>query len=143
MDVRIHPRRLSGVVTPPPSKSLAHRLVIAAALAAGSSTIKNLAFSQDIEATLRCMQALGAFWETTEDGLRVTGAGDIRQPFGNLPRFDCGESGSTLRFLIPISMAAGQGGVFTGRGRLMERLPLPEPLLERIRGAMEDLKAIP
>ena len=134
MDVRIHPRRLSGVVTPPPSKSLAHRLVIAAALAAGSSTIKNLAFSQDIEATLRCMQALGAFWETTEDGLRVTGAGDIRQPFGNLPRFDCGESGSTLRFLIPISMAAGQGGVFTGRGRLMERPQQPYMDLFQRRG---------
>ncbi len=121
MDVRIYPRRLSGVVTPPPSKSLAHRLVIAASLAAGTSTIRNTDFSQDVEATLRCMQALGGQWEAMEDGLRVTGIGGIRQPFGALPQFDCGESGSTLRFLIPISMTAGQGGIFTGRGRLMER----------------------
>ena len=125
MDVRIYPRRLSGVVTPPPSKSLAHRLVIAASLAAGTSTLRNTDFSQDIEATLRCMQALGARWETVENGLRITGIGGIRQPFGDLPRFDCGESGSTLRFLIPISMTAGRGGVFTGQGRLMERPQQP------------------
>ena len=60
MDVRITPRRLSGVVTPPPSKSLAHRYVIAAALAAGTSVIQNVSFSEDVEATLRCMEALGA-----------------------------------------------------------------------------------
>lgn len=125
MDVCIQPRRLSGVVTPPPSKSMAHRLVIAASLAAGTSTVRNTDFSADVEATLRCMQALGAQWETAEDGLRITGIGGIRQPFGDLPRFDCGESGSTLRFLIPVSMTAGQGGVFTGRGRLMERPQQP------------------
>ena len=65
MDVRIYPRRLSGVVTPPPSKSLAHRYVIAASLAAGTSSVKNVAFSEDIEATLRCMGALGARWEVS------------------------------------------------------------------------------
>nr|WP_326171690.1 3-phosphoshikimate 1-carboxyvinyltransferase [uncultured Oscillibacter sp.] len=134
MDVRIYPRRLSGVVTPPPSKSLAHRLVIAASLAAGTSTIRNTDFSQDIEATLRCMHALGARWETVENGLRITGIGGIRQPFGDLPRFDCGESGSTLRFLIPISMTAGRGGVFTGQGRLMERPQQPYFGLFRERG---------
>lgn len=126
MDVQITPRRLSGVVTPPPSKSLAHRYVIAAALAAGTSTIRNLAFSEDIEATLRCMEVLGARWEAAEDGIRVTGAGGQRRPFGgNLPRFDCGESGSTLRFLIPLALTADQGGIFTGRGRLMERPQQP------------------
>ena len=125
MDVRITPRRLSGVVTPPPSKSLAHRYVIAAALAAGVSTVKNVAFSQDVEATLRCMEALGARWEAAEDSLRITGIGGERRPFGDLPRFDCGESGSTLRFLIPIALTVDQGGVFTGRGRLMERPQQP------------------
>lgn len=125
MDVCIHPRRLSGTVTPPPSKSMAHRLIIAAALAAGTSTIHQAGFSQDIEATLRCMQALGGQWETVEDGLRISGIGGIRRPFGALPEFDCGESGSTLRFLIPISLTAGRGGVFTGRGRLMERPQRP------------------
>lgn len=125
MDVRIQPKRLSGTVTPPPSKSLAHRMIIAASLAAGTSTVHHADFSQDVEATLRCMQALGARWETAEDGLRISGIGGIRRPFADLPRFDCGESGSTLRFLIPISLAADRGGVFTGRGRLMERPQKP------------------
>ena len=125
MDVQITPRRLSGVVTPPPSKSLAHRWILAAALAAGTSVVKNVAFSEDIEATLRCMEALGASWEAAEDGLRVAGIGGERRPFGDLPQFDCGESGSTLRFLIPIALTVDQGGVFTGRGRLMERPQQP------------------
>ena len=125
MDVKLTPRRLSGVVTPPPSKSLAHRWILAAALAAGTSTIKNVAFSEDIEATLRCMRALGAQWEAGENGLRITGIGGDRHPFGDLPRFDCGESGSTLRFLIPLALTVDQGGVFTGRGRLMERPQQP------------------
>ena len=125
MDVRITPRRLSGVVTPPPSKSLAHRYVIAAALAAGTSVIQNVSFSEDVEATLRCMEALGARWEAAEDGLRIAGIGGERRPFGDLPRFDCGESGSTLRFLIPIALTMDQGGIFTGRGRLMERPQQP------------------
>lgn len=125
MDVKITPRRLSGVVTPPPSKSLTHRWILAAALAAGTSVIRNVAFSEDVEATLRCMEVLGASWEAGEDGLRVTGIGGDRRPFGDLPQFDCGESGSTLRFLIPIALAVDQGGVFTGRGRLMERPQQP------------------
>ena len=122
MDVRIRPHALAGAVTPPPSKSMAHRLLLAAALADGVSTVKNVALSQDIEATLRCMAALGAKWEQTGGGtLRVTGIGGRRKSFTELPRFDCGESGSTLRFLIPIALAVAGGGVFTGRGRLMER----------------------
>ncbi len=125
MDVKITPRRLSGVITPPPSKSLSHRWILAAALAAGTSVVKNVAFSEDIEATLRCMEALGASWETTEKGLRIAGIGGERRPFGDLPQFDCGESGSTLRFLIPIALAVDQGGLFTGRGRLMERPQQP------------------
>ena len=104
MNVKLYPRRLSGSVTPPPSKSMAHRLLIAASLAAGRSHIRNIDFSQDVEATLRCMSALGARWETDGDGLVIDGIGGIREPFGTLPEFDCGESGSTLRFLIPISL---------------------------------------
>ena len=126
MDVRIRPHALAGAVTPPPSKSMAHRLLLAAALADGVSTVKNVALSQDIEATLRCMAALGASWERTDKStLRVTGIGGKRKPFTELPRFDCGESGSTLRFLIPIALAVAGGGVFTGRGRLMERPQKP------------------
>lgn len=126
MDIQIIPRRLEGAVTPPPSKSMAHRLLIAAALGSGVSTVRNIAFSQDIQATLRCMEALGAHWERPEETvIRITGIGAAPAPRPELPRFDCGESGSTLRFLIPIALAAAGGGVFTGRGRLMERPQKP------------------
>ena len=126
MDIRITPAALSGIVAPPPSKSMAHRLIITAALGSGVSTIRNVAFSQDIEATLRCMEALGASWEQTEENnIRVHGIGNPSGALHPLPHFDCGESGSTLRFLIPIALAVAGGGVFTGRGRLMERPQKP------------------
>ena len=122
MDLQIIPQKLSGAVTPPPSKSQAHRLLIAAALAEGESTLHNIARSQDIEATLRCITALGGRWTETAPGtLTVTGIGGRRLSGGDLPRLDCGESGSTLRFFIPIALAVAGGGVFTGHGRLMER----------------------
>ncbi len=122
MDLQIISKKLSGAVTPPPSKSQAHRLLIAAALAEGESTLHNIARSQDIEATLRCITALGGRWTETAPGtLTVTGIGGRRLSGGDLPRLDCGESGSTLRFFIPIALAVAGGGVFTGHGRLMER----------------------
>ena len=126
MDVRIEPRRLSGAVTPPPSKSMAHRLIIAAALGSGVSTVRNVAMSQDIQATLRCITALGGQWEQPSEGvLTIQGFGGKSPAYGELPLLDCGESGSTLRFFIPIALAAAGGGVFTGRGRLMERPQKP------------------
>lgn len=127
MDVRIDPRSLSGAVTPPGSKSMAHRLLLCAALSAGESSISRVSFSQDLEATLRCMEALGARWTRQgEDGVRVTGIGGTRSArHGALPHFDCGESGSTLRFLLPVALAVSGGGVFTGQGRLMERPQQP------------------
>ena len=122
MDLQIIPKKLSGAVTPPPSKSQAHRLLIAAALAEGESTLHNIARSQDIEATLRCITALGGSWTETSPGtLTVTGIGGRRFSGGELPQLDCGESGSTLRFFIPIALAVAGGGIFTGHGRLMER----------------------
>ena len=124
MEVTITPGRLSGTITPPPSKSQAHRLIIAAALAGGESVVSNVAFSQDILATLSCMEQLGAKWEQLDSStIRVTGITGPKS--GELPRFDCGESGSTLRFLIPIALAVAGGGVFTGHGRLMERPQKP------------------
>ena len=105
MDIRITPGPLAGTVNPPPSKSIAHRAILAAALA-GGGTISNLAASQDIEATQRCIAALKA------EG-------------PDLPLLDCGESGSTLRFLIPLALVLRGGGIFTGRGRLMERPQKP------------------
>lgn len=126
MDIRISPQRLSGAITPPPSKSLAHRFVIAAALAAGTSTIRNIAFSQDIEATLRCMTEFRCVWKRTgEDSLQIKGCINQECDRSGLPWLDCGESGSTLRFLIPAALVLSGGGRFTGRGRLMERPQQP------------------
>ena len=102
MNLTILPGALSGTVAPPPSKSQAHRLLICAALAGEGSVLRNLADSQDIQATRRCLETL----MTNSDPQ---------------PVLDCGESGSTLRFLIPIALALRGGGVFTGHGRLMER----------------------
>ena len=110
MDLQIIPKKLSGAVTPPPSKSQAHRLLIAAALAEGESTLHNIALSLDIEATLRCVTALGGRWTETAPGtLTVTGIGGRRPSGRDLPRLDCGESGSTLRFFIPIALAVAGG----------------------------------
>ena len=106
MNLTITPGKLAGTVTPPPSKSQAHRCLIAAALAGEGSVIHNLAGSQDIRATRRCME-------------------ELKTNRNTLPEFNCGESGSTLRFLIPIALALRGGGIFTGQGRLMERPQQP------------------
>ena len=130
MNITIEPYRLEGAITPPPSKSQAHRLILCAALARGESAISNVDLSQDILATLRCGEVLGASWSLAGNTLRLAGCGDPG-PFLHggrpLPRFDCGESGSTLRFMIPLALALTDGGLFTGRGRLLRR-PL-EPYL--------------
>ncbi len=125
MNLKITPTKLHGTITPPPSKSQAHRLIIAAALAEGKSVISNVAFSQDIEATLNCMKVLGA--QVCADGstLTVTGIGSHRLFDAPAPQLDCGESGSTLRFLIPVALALAGRSSFTGRGRLMERPQKP------------------
>jgi 3-phosphoshikimate 1-carboxyvinyltransferase len=128
MNIRITPGPLAGTVTPPPSKSQAHRLLIAAALSGGFSVLKGLAQSQDIQATAGCLRAMGAYLEEPENGdIRVHGLGNSipqhREPW--LVKFDCGESGSTLRFLIPVALAVQGGGIFIGRGRLMERPQRP------------------
>jgi len=126
MNITIQPNRLKGNIVPPASKSQAHRAVIAAALAGGVSRLGHLARSQDIDATLACMAAMGAGVERTQDAARIHGLGhSIPQKDDYLICFDCGESGSTLRFLIPVALAVVGGGSFTGRGRLMERPQQP------------------
>ena len=124
MNITITPAKLAGTVTPPPSKSQAHRALIAAALAHGESVISNVALSQDIEATIRCLEELGARFRRGGGGIAVQGMGaNVMSPLRRMayPRLDCGESGSTLRFLIPVALAVRGGGVFIGHGRLMER----------------------
>lgn len=126
MNITIQPTLLKGSINPPSSKSQAHRAVIAAALAGGVSTLGNLVQSQDMDATVRCMAALGGCTEQVSRGVvRVHGMGTCPPRNREMPCFDCGESGSTLRFLIPVALALGGGGIFTGRGRLMERPQQP------------------
>lgn len=140
MDIRIHPCSLSGAITPPPSKSMAHRFLIAAALAEGESRISNLSFSKDIEATLRCMELLGCTWRSDGDHAIVLHGRRADLPAAPFPHMDCGESGSTLRFLIPIVLALRGGGSFTGHGRLMERPQKPYFDLFNERGIFHELK---
>ncbi len=123
MLVTVAPGPLRGTITPPPSKSQAHRVIIAAAMAGGESVISHAAPSQDIEATLRCMEALGARASWT-DGQTLIIRGMEKRP-AELPELDCGESGSTLRFLIPVALTKAGGGRFRGHGRLMARPQQP------------------
>ncbi len=127
MVVEISPRKLTGTITPPPSKSQAHRLIIAAALANGQSHISNIALSKDISATINCMKALGA--DISEDGTTIYGTNGEGCFHSYLPQMDCCESGSTLRFLIPVALAVAGGGLFSGQGRLMDRPQKPYEML--------------
>lgn len=138
MDVRILPRPLRGAVVPPPGKSALHRLILCAGLSSGVSTIENAARSEDLDATLRCLAALGGRWEEPAPRvLRIAGAGrGPRQEGEPLPRFDCGESGTTLRFFLPAALVLRGGGIFTGRGRLMERPLQPYLNLFREKGIL-------
>jgi 3-phosphoshikimate 1-carboxyvinyltransferase len=142
MNLKILPARLHGAVTPPTSKSQAHRLILATALADGVSRLEPISMSQDIRATISCMETLGAVFSLEGRCLTVTGmfTGGKRPVFEVLPQFDCGESGSTLRFLIPVALAVAGGGVFTGHGRLMERPQEPYFRLFKEKGIFYEQK---
>lgn len=127
MNVRITPAPLSGTIAAIPSKSDAHRLLICAALSDGPTELALSQSSQDIDATVGCLAALGAKIEPTGDALRIS---PILKP-AESPVLDCGESGSTLRFLIPVAAAVCEKAAFTGRGRL------PQRPLSQLAAAME------
>ena len=111
-------RTVGGSIAAPPSKSMAHRAVLCAALAKGTSRLHHLAFSKDISATLGAAGRLCARVTTGENDAVVEGLGRFLPVDAPV---DCCESGSTLRFLIPLAGLTGQEVTFTGRGRLMER----------------------
>lgn len=127
MTVTVSGRTLKGSVAAPASKSAVHRLLICAALSDRPTVIEGVTLSEDIIATARCLKALGAQIDGGESVLTVT---PIKKA-ATEALLDCGESGSTLRFLLPIAAALG-GASFTGRGRLAERplSPLYELLAE-------------
>ena len=119
MQITIQPNRnIDGVIMAPPSKSMAHRAVLCAALAEGISHIRNLEFSKDIAATLAAAGQLCARVTTGGNDAVVEGLGHFLPVEAPV---DCCESGSTLRFLIPLASLTGQEVTFVGRGRLMER----------------------
>lgn len=130
MNVIVTPAPLSGTVTAPVSKSCVHRLLICAAtgLRERRLVFDTSDLSEDILATVRCLEALGAVIRQTEDGVTVTPI-DRSHSHGDAV-LDCGESGSTLRFLIPVAAALGGTVRFLLRGRLPER-PL-SPLWEEL-----------
>ena len=119
MKVEITPSQAKGEINAPPSKSVAHRLLICAALAEGVSVIENIGTNDDVMATISCLKTLGADIEIADGVATVKGI-----PKGakkDKLSFNCNESGSTLRFLIPLSTLFSNECRFTGSGRLMER----------------------
>lgn len=127
MDVKFYSSSAVGTVEAPPSKSMAHRLLICACLAKGRSVIKNIAYSNDILATLDCLETLGARCERGDDYVVVDGI-DVHSfiPSGVLR---CRESGSTLRFMIPVALMCGERCEFNGTQYLMHR---PQSVYEEL-----------
>lgn len=126
MDITIFPHALSGAVSAIPSKSHAHRLLICAAFADQPTTLLCRDTNGDIEATAHCLRALGAEITRTDEGYHIL-------PIQKIPKtaiLPCGESGSTLRFLLPVAGALGVDASFVMEGRLPQR-PL-SPLWEEM-----------
>lgn len=126
MDITITPSRLSGTVKAIASKSQAHRLLICAAFADSPTELLCSQTNRDIEATADCLNALGAKILRTDWGYQVTHLGQIPQK----AQLSCRDSGSTLRFLLPVAGALGVDATFVLEGRLPQR-PL-SPLWEEM-----------
>lgn len=126
MDITITPRRLQGEITAIPSKSIAHRMLICAAFSKEPTDMVCPETNQDIEATAGCLRAIGAEILRTKNGYHIN-------PVQTIPQnavLNCRESGSTLRFLLPIAGALGIDTIFKMEGRLPQR-PL-SPLWEEM-----------
>ena len=106
MEVFIESGTAKGKFKAPPSKSMAHRMLICSALSEGVSEISNIALSDDVSATMNCIEKLGAKIEPVPGGSRITGA-DLNVIPDDTELF-CNESGSTLRFLIPLALLSGK-----------------------------------
>lgn len=120
-DLKIYPSELKGEVKIPPSKSMAHRAIICAALSEGLCIIENIDYSDDIIATIDAMNSLGAKIVKHKDYIEVIGAYGSDEKAKETRVIDCNESGSTLRFLVPISLLFKGSSNFIGRGNLGKR----------------------
>lgn len=118
MRISIKPGVARGSATPPSSKSYAHRLVIGASLADGKSVIRGVNLCEDILATLDCASALGTRYSLDGDSVEIRGTAGRVVNEAALP---CRDSGSTLRFFIPVALTGGGHYVFSGSRRLIER----------------------
>lgn len=117
-DVKFSPFVPKGTVNVPPSKSDVHRAIICAAMANGVSRISPVALSNDIKATIGCIKALGADAVLENNVLTVDGTNMYKNKTALL---DCGESGSSLRFFIPIAAVGNINAIFVGKGKLPQR----------------------
>ena len=119
MKITINKGRATGSVIAPPSKSMAHRLLISSALAEGESIIHGVPFCDDVLATIDCLSMLGAEFLIDGDTIKVTGMDPHKSlPIDALP---CRESGSTLRFIAPICLLSGKETILTGAESLLKR----------------------
>ena len=119
--LRLSKSKLNGTVKVPPSKSMSHRAIICASLGSGISIIENIDYSDDINATIDAMIALGAVIDKEEDKIIINGiyrGGTVKN---SVRLIDCNESGSTLRFIIPISLLFDGMTKFIGKGNLGKR----------------------
>lgn len=127
MRVKIYPSKCSGEIKIPSSKSMGHRAIICASLANGKSIISNLDYSDDILATIDGMRKLGANIQCEKDRLIIEGIENFDSLKENI--IDCNESGSTLRFFIPIFSLTEEKISFIGKNRLLKR---PQKIYEKI-----------
>lgn len=118
-NIKITPNKLKGKVKIPPSKSMAHRAIICAALSKGRSVIDNIELSDDIIATISAVKSMGACVEINDR--KVTIEGILNSPRESDFTVDCNESGSTLRFFVPITMLLKGKKTFIGKGNLGKR----------------------
>lgn len=120
-DLKVYPSKLEGSVKVPPSKSMAHRAIICASLSDGKSKIDNIDYSDDIIATIEGMKSLGANIIQDNNSLEIEGIYSDTVVKREDRIIDCNESGSTLRFLVPISLLVPGKSKFIGRGNLGKR----------------------
>lgn len=119
MNIKVFPSKVSGLVNVPASKSIVHRALIAGALSNNYSEIYNVDFNEDILATINALTALGAIINVDGNKISINGF-DINKRIDSV-KIDAHESGSTLRFLIPLAAFKATEALFTGTNRLMER----------------------
>ena len=120
MKVTFTPSHLSGTISAPPSKSMAHRMLICGGLSHGNtSTIKGISDSDDVKATLRCLEALGASCEKIGTTVTVKGTDILKS--NTQTALDCHESGSTLRFFLPLCLLSEHLATLVGTKKLFSR----------------------